>query len=245
MLGIVFLLLLVTSALAYCLYQQQQKVQTLTETIADLQEVQTVKEIKANLEGRDQERIRMAQDWHDGIGNSLSTLRLIVDTIQPKNQAAHTEALALLEHTQREFRQIIRNELIHRFTNEAAIRQCLAHWQYQLQLGNIRLDYKVYNLKLYNDCGDAIKINLYRIVQELLTNVIKHAKAKVVNVILREVPFKLALIVSDDGVGWGSKAENVQKLVSVKKRLKILKGTIEIKTKENSGTSITIFIPIQ
>ena len=244
MLGIVSLLLIVILALAYLLFLQQKKVQTLTKTLADWQDVHTVKIIKSNLEGRDQESARIAQDWHDGIGNSLSTLRLIVDTIQPKNKAAHTEALTLLEHTQREFRQIIDDEFVHRFTDEAAIRQCLKHWKYQFQLGNINLDYEVDSLFHFDTCKNEFKANLYRITQELLTNVIKHAKAKEVKVEIKEENQQFQLIVGDDGKGWKKEKENASHLHNVKNRVKVLNGTVKIETKENSGTIICVFIPV-
>lgn len=243
MLGIIFLLLTGCITLAYLLYRHRKKVQILKETLADLKEVQEIKEIKASLEGRDQERIRIAKDWHDGIGNSLSALRLIIDTIQPKNQAAHTETLSLLEHTQREFRQIIDNELMHDFADESAIVKTFSQWQQRLQLGNINLNYKVYDLLLYNTCSLEIKAHLYRIAQELLTNTIKHAQAKEVEIVLKEKEKYLLLSVTDDGIGWNLENQAKNGLRSVKERLSLLKGTIQIDSIINSGTKIEVSIP--
>jgi len=146
MISIIFLLLLIVSVLIFLFIQQRKRLKELTETLQELEEVQEIKEIKSNLEGRDQERSRITKDWHDGIGNSLSTLRLLFDAIQTENQERHTEALTLLEHTQREFRQIIDNELINNFSTEVAIRNCFEQWKRQLTLGNIEFNFKVYNL---------------------------------------------------------------------------------------------------
>lgn len=245
MLGIIFLLLMGIIALAYLLYQQQKKVHFLEETLSDLKEVQEIKIIKANLEGRDQERVRIAKDWHDGIGNSLSTLRLIVDTIQPKNQESHTETLSLLEHTQREFSAIIKDELINSFSDESAIKHTFEHWRHQFNLGGIALAYEVQSLLRYNECSIVLKAHFYRITQELLTNTIKHAKASKVKIVLKEESDALQLLVEDDGIGWSRNHQHSDGLRSVKDRMKILEGKIKIESKENKGTKITVLIPIR
>ncbi len=242
--SIIFLLLMGVIALAYLLYQQRKNIQSLEETLSELKEVQEIKEIKANLKGRDQERVRIAKDWHDGIGNSLSTLRLIVDTIQPKNQAAHTEALSLLEHTQREFRAIIDDELLNGFSSESAIKHTFSNWQHQFLLGDITLIYEVYDLLEYNDCSAVLKAHFYRITQELLTNVIKHSKATKVEVIIKEKKAELQLVIEDNGVGWSLDRQTEDGLRSIKDRLKVLEGVIKIDSKENKGTKIEISIPV-
>jgi len=150
MISIIFLLLLGLFVFAYLFFQQKRKNHLLTETIQELKEIHEVKEIKSYLKGRDEERVRIAEDWHDGIGNSMAMLRLIIDTIQSKNPARHTEALSLLEHTQREFRQIIDNELVNDFADKAAIIAVFEKWIPQLQFGNIMFDFKVYDLKSLN-----------------------------------------------------------------------------------------------
>ena len=243
MISIVFLLLLGLCILGFLLYRQKIRSHSLTETIQELKEIQEVKEIKSYLEGRDQERIRIAEDWHDGIGNSLSTLRLIVDTIQPKNLERHSEALSLLEHTQREFRQIIDNELVNDFSDKTAIIQVFEKWTQQLQFGNIVFVFKVYDLSLYDDCQPIFKSHLYRIVQELLTNTIKHAKSSKIEIELRTENQWLSLSVEDNGVGL-KKVVGAQKLMrSVNRRLTLLKGEMKIESRENEGTKIQIRLP--
>lgn len=241
--SIVFLLLLSLCVLAYLFYSQKKKNKLLAETIQELKEVHEIKEIKSYLKGRDEERVRIAEDWHDGIGNSLATLRLIVDTIQPKKIERHTEALSLLEHTQREFRQIIDNELVNDFSNEVAIVHVFEKWAQQLQFGNIVFIFKVYDLKLYSNCQPIFKSHLYRIVQELLANVIKHAKASQINIELREENELISLIVIDNGIGLKKEVERKDLMRSVSRRLMLLKGEMKLETKENCGTEIHILLP--
>ena len=242
--SIVFLLLLGSFVLAYLYYLQKKKNDLLTETIQELEEIHEIKTIKSYLEGRDEERARIAADWHDGIGNSLSTLRLIVDTIQPKHLERHTEALSLLEHTQREFRQIIDNELVNDFSDKAAIMQTLKKWAQQLQFGNIDLFFKVYDLNKYNDCQPIFKTHLYRIVQELLTNIIKHAKATQIKIEFQTSKKHLSVIVADNGIGLKENSRNKKLLSSVNRRLVLLKGELSRETAENKGTRIHLRLPL-
>ena len=244
MISIVFLLLIGLFILAYLYYLQKKKNKLLKETIQELEEIQEIKTIKSYLKGRDEERARIAEDWHDGIGNSLSTLRLIVDTIQPKNLERHTEALSLLEYTQREFRQVIYNELVNDFIDKAAIMQTFKKWAEQLQFGNIELILKVYDLNSYDDCQPIFKTHLYRIVQELLTNSIKHAEATQIKVEFKTEKNCLVVNVGDNGRGTKENFEDTKFLRSVNRRLSILNGKIRKEAVENRGTIIHLRLPL-
>jgi len=240
MFSIVFLLILIISVLVFLFLQQRNRSNELTENLQELKEIQEIEVLKSNLEGRDKERARIAKDWHDGIGNSLSTLRLLFDTIQTDNQERHTELLTLLEHTQREFRQIIDNELINNFSTERAIRNCFEQWQRQFALGNIDLVFKVYKLLEYDKVPMSIKAHLYRMTQELLTNVLKHSEASKIYVELKSIKNILQLSVRDNGKG----AVEEPTLRSIKVRLNILNGDLGIETKENEGAIICVRIPL-
>lgn len=246
MTSIVFLLLLSLLGLVYLLYVQKKKNNILTESIQELKEIEEIKEIKAYLKGRDEERTRIAEDWHDGIGNSLSTLRLIIDTVQPKNPARHTEALSLLEHTQQEFRQIIDNELVNDFSDKATIIRVFEKWAQQLQFGNIMFIFKVYDLKSYENCQPIFKSHLYRITQELLANTIKHAKASQIRIELREEKAELSLIIKDNGIGLKAQLGKKTLLRSVNRRLILLEGTVQIEEAiPRKGTVIQLIFPLK
>ncbi|GEM_PF-3052444 len=245
MISIVFLLLLSLVGLVYLLYSQKKKNFILTETIQELKEIHEIKEIKSYLEGRDQERARIAEDWHDGIGNAMSTLRLIVDTIQPKNPERHNEALSLLEHTQREFRQIIDNELVNDFSNRAAIISILEKWARQLLFGNIDFVFKVYDLKRYENCSLIFKSHFYRIMQELLANIIKHANASIIQLEIQEEEEHLSLGIIDDGGGLKEAVDKKDLFRSIKRRLVLLDGRMQIETVTNKGTKIKLILPLE
>ena len=240
MVSIVFLLSVGLIILSFLLLRKQKEINSLEETLQDHIETQEIKIIKANLEGRDEERIRIAKDWHDGIGNSLSTLRLIFDNIQPKNQDAHTEALKLLEHTFQEFREIINNEYDDSFLDEVMIVTILEKWKQQLNLGNIEFVFNVYNLNKYNFCSIALKSHLYRITQELLANALKYANATKIKLSIKEEAEILELAYSDNGNGFSVDEMTENDLRSIKARVEILKGQLKINSTQGKGTAINI-----
>lgn len=244
MLSIIFLLLFGLCVLSYLFYQQKRDNYLLTETIQELKEIQEVKEIQAYLEGRDQERTRIVEDWHDGIGNSLATLKLIIDTIQPKDPERHIEALSLLEHTQREFRQIIDDEIVNDFSDKVAIVQTFEKWTQRLQFGNIKLVFKVYDLKLYNKYQLNFKSHLYRMVQELLSNIIKHANASQIKVEIWEENRCLFLTMEDNGIGLKKRKRGQNIMRSIQRRLMLLKGKMTLYNELSSGTNIQILLPL-
>jgi two-component system sensor histidine kinase NreB len=96
-----------------------------------------------------------------------------------------------------------------------------------------------------------IEITLYRILQEALTNIVKHAKASRVQVTLRRQRGKLVLSVSDNGVGFCAgefqygKGETGLGIYGMKERVALLNGQFDIKSRPGRGTTITVEIPLE
>ena len=97
-----------------------------------------------------------------------------------------------------------------------------------------------------NCLSDNVKILLYRIVQEALTNIVKHARAKHIRVSLKQSDLNIRLIVADDGVGFKTgrhlSIEHVG-LLAMKDSVKLLGGTIAIKSAPGKGTRIEVTCP--
>ena len=96
-----------------------------------------------------------------------------------------------------------------------------------------------------------LEITVYRLVQEALTNIAKHAHANHISTIVRNQPNQFSLIVEDDGVGfkldetWESCATNGrQGLLGMQERLAAIGGTLEIETSLTHGTSLFIRVPL-
>ena len=90
----------------------------------------------------------------------------------------------------------------------------------------------------------AIEVNLYRITQELLNNIQKHAESKRVYVSLMDHGDTLSLTVEDDGVGFDTESKmNGIGLRNVHSRVNMIKGVIDVESANNSGTLINIEVP--
>jgi two-component system, chemotaxis family, sensor kinase Cph1 len=95
-----------------------------------------------------------------------------------------------------------------------------------------------------------IEISLYRIVQEALNNVLKHAKARNVNVLLQRQDRHLILIIEDDGTGIKQKPNDAKKgraglgLVGMRERAALMNGTLQVESRQGKSTTILARIPI-
>jgi signal transduction histidine kinase len=101
-----------------------------------------------------------------------------------------------------------------------------------------------------NGLPDGVDINLYRILQECLNNIMKHAGAKEVNVLLQERPDQLVLAVEDDGIGIegrnrGKKSQVSRGLgiVGMEERAALLGGSFEIESRRGMGTTVLVRVP--
>ena len=81
-------------------------------------------------------------------------------------------------------------------------------------------------------------------MQELVNNIIKHANASEVNVLLYKQANNLVLLVEDNGVGMQNKGKKGHGVLNIKSRIDMIKGTINYQPSTNSGTSATIVVPL-
>ena len=217
------------------LIHQQEKEQ--------LQQEQVLKEVQALIEGQDKERNRIAQELHDGVGGQLASVNLGLSHL---NEDLKSDALGTVT------------------TNLSKVFQEIRQISHELSSNNIKYkDFKVLLAELqqqYNDafsmdismfpedCVDAIafedKHHLYRIIQEVLTNVSKHANASEVNVSINKHEDELVLIIEDNGVGFAiEKSEKGIGLSNVEERVTALKGKFTVDSALGRGTSLIINIP--
>jgi signal transduction histidine kinase len=104
------------------------------------------------------------------------------------------------------------------------------------------------NLKLDNSDYEDAQINLtfFRVLQETLTNVIRHAKASSVSIKLQKLIKGATMIIRDNGIGIPEEKIRSTKsfgLISMRERVKQFNGTIDISSKKDYGTKLAIFIP--
>ncbi len=220
---------------------QQQK-------ITELQQKNKLLAMNSMIEGQEAERLRIAKDLHDSLGGLLSTVKAHFTTIQ--NEIEQLSSLNLTEKTNNlideaciEVRRISHNMMPHALSLsglEGAIEDLAAHLKEQgygvtLELTN-----------LPKGIEPTKEIMMYRLLQEIISNIRKHAEAKNILIQLVGHQQEINLLVEDDGKGFNFE-EAVAKgglgLKSIASRVAYLDGTIDWDTQPNNGTSLTINIP--
>ncbi len=241
-------LALVLAAFATNNYRQKQKIAKQEREIeyqkrVELQNQQKLLMMDAMIEGQENERRRVAKDLHDGVGSLLAALKIQVGTLGDAEKSMMIDkTYQMAGDAYDEVRRVAHNMMPQALIDQGlipALRQ-LAH-----QAGNSSgLD--IHWQLLGND--PRFKANeemmIYRIVQELLNNTVKHAKAREVWVQFSEEEHDYVLMVEDDGKGFDM---NDQKqglgLESIRSRAEYLGAEIEIDSRPGQGTSINLFIP--
>ena len=226
------------------LYKQEQ--QKANEEIYNLMisqqnDVETIRTI---------EKKRIAQDLHDGVLGRMFGIRMNLDSLN-KNRDKDASYqivsyLTELKHIEQDIREIShdlskeKSELINNFV--AILNELLEN---QKKSFSTKLDVFIDPTIQWNSISNAIKINLYRVVQESLQNANKYAKAKKIKIEFKNSIDYLFLHISDDGAGFNVKrAKKGIGLQNMLSRINECKGTFEIQSKKEAGTIITITIPI-
>ncbi len=213
---------------------------------------------KKILKSNEDERKRIAREIHDGpaqySSNSLLRLEICKKYLQKGNLNKLESELSNLRDSLKESIKEIRTiiyDLKPSYLESGLFYSVNTHVEKFSNRTGLNID--VYNTGNDSDLEDYMVSAIYRIVQESLTNVHKHAKAQSANVSINIENSKLLLIVSDDGVGFdtakilsnGNKSEKGGfGLEGIKERVALLSGELSINSEKGKGTKIFIKIPL-
>lgn len=202
-------------------------------------------------EGRANEKIRIAQELHDGILGRLFGARLNLDSLNKRQDEAAIDVrntylveLKSIEQDIREISHDLNREKSALNNNFVSIVNNLIDQQENLSDANVSflIDPTIEWEKFEN----TVKINLYRILQESLQNINKYAQAENIKIEIKISGNKLKLVVKDDGNGFSVSKKNkgigLQNMLS---RAEACNGNLDIKSKPGKGTTITIAVPIE
>lgn len=202
---------------------------------------------QAVLEAEERERVRIAQDLHDGIGQTLAAARMTLGNYVSQKKVDAEElknSLHLLEDSIREVREISHNMMpgsLTKFGLSSALKQFVNKIN---ALDTLKVDLQVVGLKERLD--EKTEMMLYRIVQEIVSNTIRHADATKVSIELIKHDGELILIVEDNGKGFDTENKENQGigLKNIATRVEYLNGYVNFDSMIGRGTSVVVEIPL-
>ncbi len=248
-LNVVLAVTMIAGALvAFLLYRNNLQKRTLqSQEIARLQQEKQLMATEAVLHGEERERERLAKDLHDGLGGMLSGLKHNLSYMKgnqimtTENQEAFERSLDMLDRAIREMRRVAHNmmpEGLLRFGLDAALRDFCNDITLSRAL---EVDYQSVGMQEVV-IDQSRSISIYRIVQELVTNVIKHANATSTIVQLAWNDGRISLTVEDNGKGFDPSVVNASGGIgwtNIRSRVEFLKGKLDVNS-DGSGTSVLI-----
>lgn len=234
------------SFLLYRNYGHKQKLQA--NRIIELETERQLSATEAVLKGEEQERARLAKDLHDGLGGMLSGIQYSFQTIKgnmvmtQENHLAFERTLDMLNSSIKEMRRVAHNmmpESLLKFGLDVALKDFCNEIT---KSGSLRINYVSIGLK-GTKINDTLAITTYRIVQELVHNTIKHAKAEMAIVQITKTDKHLTVTVEDDGQGFDTLILKRSKGIgwrNIEHRVEFLKGSLNVDSEYTKGTSVHI-----
>jgi signal transduction histidine kinase len=219
----------------------QQKIRELESTL----KIETMQSMLAGIES---ERQRVAQDLHDSVGGLLAAAKIQLESLTAQKPELSEDEdwnkiRELLDETVAETRHIARNmqpSALLEFGLVTALRDLTARVKGK---GVPHISFQ--HIGEFGDLDRTTALNCYRIVQELVQNSLKHARATEILVQITRTDNQIALLVEDDGAGFDP--ENAKKGMgtdNLLRRAQFLKGEMNVQSSKGQGTSTLVTVPL-
>jgi len=201
--------------------------------------------LKTQLEIQEQAFAYISQEIHDNIGQVLSLVRLNLNTFEgivTEEKISQTDdLLGKAIQDLRELSHNLQNNRIHDIGIVESIRQLLVSLE---KTGRYKTSFHSSdNFHILDPNTDII---LYRMIQEIVNNIIKHASASMIDIEISNEPNISTIRISDNGIGFDTallgQARPGIGLQNIANRAKMLNGTIDVKSEPGNGTTITLYI---
>ncbi len=205
------------------------------------------KHFEAFINGQEQERKRIASDLHDGLAQNLVMLKMgirnfsLSDRAQQEKLNDYSRELdTMIEETRRISHNMMPGVLV-----DLGLLKALKSLVAELNASHPALSTTLSVSEPFTKLPPEIEIQLYRIIQELLNNVIKHAGATVCDIRLSSESNRVCVELNDNGKGFEkSRIKTGIGLQNIESRVNSLKGTLQIDTHLNRGTAVSIYLNI-
>lgn len=204
---------------------------------------------QALLAVQDQERTRLAQTLHDDLGQYLAGIRAqacLLRMVADQSEVVRSTALGLeanCEQLQLGFRALIRDlypVVLQHLQLPEAMTLLAEHWR-----GNHGIECVLRVDPQFPELTPAARTHLYRLLQEALTNVARHANASQVLISLRQLNARLVMEIRDNGCGALPPQRPGVGLYSMRERARCLGGELQIETQPGAGWTLALNMPLE
>ncbi|NOX48470.1 MAG: hypothetical protein GXO89_15980, partial [Chlorobi bacterium] len=245
--GMAILVLVLGFVVFYFVQKRKHHEELHHRHLEEQKQKEQLKAIKQSLEAGEQERTRLADQLHDDVAPLLVGLRNSIDDIGERfpNVPVFKKISDNISIVHSEVRNI--SHVLYPFSVSGddfadSLQNHIHNFEHANKIG-VKAD--ISNMGMINKLPGNVQNIVYRSIQELMNNVVKHAGATEINLTINIKNEKLNLLVRDNGKGFGDKEkEDGVGLRRIKKGLEIFKGKMEIENIKTGGTGIKIEIPV-
>lgn len=249
---VIFLLVIALLALSY--FRQRFKNTRLMaaneqkqhdEKISSLLNTQETKALQSMVQGQENERKRLAQELHNHFGSLLATIKVNLNAIDEHAISNYHTLTTLVDQACADIRNMshtLNMGISDDFGLVPALKELTSHLQ---QANGLKIEFSASMCQ--ENIGSENEIVIYRIIQELVSNVLKHSEAGKLSILLTcfDEENIINILVQDNGKGFNTKKENSgMGLKSLTEMILNLHGDIKFDSNPASGTTVNIDLPI-
>ncbi|WP_052823430.1 tetratricopeptide repeat-containing sensor histidine kinase [Neotamlana sedimentorum] len=218
-----------------------------SQKLATVLKEQELISIDAMIEGQEKERQRIANDLHDDLGGLMATVKLHFNVLKNKQTPElFDKTTTLLDEAYQKIRSIAHAKNSGVIAKQGLLK-AVQNMASTVSVSN-KITIDVVDHGLENRLENSLELTIFRIIQELVTNIIKHAQATEATIHLTNHDDMLNIMVEDNGKGFNpkqiTKTNSGMGISSIDKRIEHLNGKMTIESDRNQGTTIIIDIPV-
>lgn len=240
---ILIISLLLASILLWFIFQQRQK--RIQQQLVTIQKEQEVRTLESLIIGEEKERLRIAKELHDGVNGDLSAIKFKLSSLLKMNNEIINQAVTMIDNSCQQVRAISHNLVPPSLKNFSLFEAVSNYCENMDSIHEPEIRFQSIGDPI--NLNKKIEINIFRIIQELVTNAVKHAEAKTIDIQISNSNDVLLVTVEDDGKGYTSHDLNDDVmgigLNNLKSRVEYLNSKLDI-VSNSQGTFNTIEIDL-
>ncbi len=196
---------------------------------------------------QEEERRRISRDLHDSMGQLLSTIKVNLERLPDQQSDAVSNSIELIDQSVNEMRNVAFDLMPNTLENYGLFPALEELVERMNALQSFRMEYQVHGISQAQIAKDQ-QFNIYRIIQEALNNIMKHAEASEVNLQLIKFEEDLTITIEDDGKGFvydSAATEGSRGLKNIAARTEWMDGAFRVDSGSKIGTTLIISIPLR